>query len=436
MPRMKHPSLQISIHLHQTGGFSRRQVVKTLALATAGLAAAQMGQSLAWANSSTPGLKADAKKTNGANMKILILGGTAFTGPQLVRLAVGAGHTVTIFNRGKTEARIGGIPDSVERLVGDRDPKVGEGLKALEGDRTWDACIDLSGQYPRHVNASATLLKNRIKHYCYVSSISAYAQPYPLLIDENAPLATLADPTTEDMAGGANYGGLKAACEKAATEALPGLVAVIRPGLIVGPGDQTDRFTYWPVRFSLAAAGESVLCPGTPADPAQWIDVRDLAAWLLKLASDRPSGAFSAVGQPGSTMGSIIDACMAATGGKAKPVWVNAEFLEQQKVSPWSDMPVWVPRADKGGGSIAEIKFDKAVKAGLSFRPIKATVQDTLEWWPDELKRRENVGRELMEQAKKDGKPEPKLPAAEQLRAGITKERETATLQAWSTSKK
>ncbi len=435
MARMKHPKLPIVTRQTETAELSRRDVVKSIAIGAAGFTALQVGQTLAWAASSKPAAAADAKKPIAAKLKILVLGGTAFTGPQLVRLAVDAGHTVTIFNRGKTEARIGGIPDSVERLVGDRDPKVGDGLKALEGDRTWDACIDLSGQYPRHVAASATMLKGRIKHYSYVSSISAYAQPYPLLIDESAPLATLADPTTEDMAGGANYGGLKATCEKAAMDALPGLVAVVRPGLIVGPGDQTDRFTYWPVRFSRAAAGESVLCPGTPADPAQWIDVRDLAEWLLKLATDRPAGAFNAVGQPGSTMGSIIDACMAATGGKAKPVWASAEFLEQKNISPWSDMPVWVPRADKGEGSIAEMKFDKAAKAGLRFRPVKATVEDTLKWWPDEIKRRERVGKELVEQAKKDGKPEPKLPPAEQLRAGITIERETAALEAWSALK-
>ena len=436
MAQMKHPEWLIANCQTEIGELSRREVVKTIAVGAAGLAALQMGPAMARASGAKPAAADDDKKPTRAKMQILVLGGTAITGPQLVRLAMEAGHSVTIFNRGKTEARIGGIPDSVERLVGDRDPKVGDGLKALEGDRTWDACIDLSGQYPHHVGAAATMLQGRVKHYSYVSSISAYSQPYPMLIDESAPLATLADPTTEDMAGGANYGGLKAACEKAAIDALPGLVAVVRPGLIVGPGDQTDRFTYWPVRFSRAAAGESVLCAGTPADPAQWIDVRDLAEWLLKLANDRPTGAFNAVGQPGGTMGSIIDACMAATGGKAKPVWACAEFLEQQRVSPWSDMPVWVPRADKGEGSIAEMKFDKAFKAGLRFRPVKATVEDTLKWWPDEIRRRERVGKELVEQAKKDGKPEPKLPLAEQLRAGITSDRETAVLEAWSTSKK
>jgi len=436
MAQMKHPEWLIANCQTEIGELSRREVVKTIAVGAAGLAALQMGPAMARASGAKPAAAADDKKPTRAKMQILVLGGTAFTGPQLVRLAMEAGHSVTIFNRGKTEARIGGIPDSVERLVENRDPKVGDELKALEGDRTWDACIDLSGQYPHHVGAAATMLQGRVKHYSYVSSISAYSQPYPMLIDESAPLATLADPTTEDMAGGANYGGLKAACEKAAIDALPGLVAVVRPGLIVGPGDQTDRFTYWPVRFSRAAAGESVLCAGTPADPAQWIDVRDLAEWLLKLANDRPTGAFNAVGQPGGTMGSIIDACMAATGGKAKPVWACAEFLEQQRVSPWSDMPVWVPRADKGEGSIAEMKFDKAFKAGLRFRPVKATVEDTLKWWPDEIRRRERVGKELVEQAKKDGKPEPKLPLAEQIRAGITSDRETAVLEAWSTSKK
>lgn len=412
------------------GGLSRRELVRVMAVGAAGMLAAGTAAHAAglagWAGA--PKGKPEAGKGGGEKLKILILGGTAFTGPQLVRLAVDAGHTVTIFNRGRTEQRIGGIPDSVERLVGDRDPKVAEGLKALEGDRTWDVCIDLSGQYPRHVGASAKLLAGRVKHYTFVSSISAYTEPYPEKLDEEAPLAKLADPNTEDMAGGMNYGGLKAACEKAAMEAMPGKVAVVRPGLIVGPGDQTDRFTYWPVRFSRAAAGEAVLCPNDASDPAQWIDVRDLAEWMLKLAVDRPSGAFNAVGQPGSTMGSIVDACMAATGKKAKPVWGKLEVLMQERVTPWGDMPVWVPRPEKGQGWFGNVNFDKAVKAGLKFRPVQQTVSDTLAWWPSEMARRERVGKELTAQAEKDGKPAPKLPPHDQLRAGITAEREKAVL--------
>lgn len=409
---------------------TRRDAVRVMAVGAAAVLAAETAVRAAGLAGlgAKPKAEPAAKAGGGEKLKILILGGTSFTGPQLVRLAVDAGHAVTIFNRGRTEQRIGGIPERVERLVGDRDPKVADGLKALEGERAWDVCIDLSGQYPRHVGASAKLLAGRVKHYTYVSSVSAYAEPYPERLDEEAPLAQLDDPATEDMAGGRNYGGLKAACEKAAMEAMPGKVAVVRPGLIVGPGDQTDRFTYWPVRFSRAAAGEAVLCPNDPSDPAQWIDVRDLAEWLMRLAVDRPTGAFNAVGQPGSTVGSIVDACMAATGKKAKCVWCKLETLVQENVAPWGDMPVWVPRPNKGEGSLSTVSFAKAVKAGLKFRTVQETVNDTLAWWPEEMARRERVGKELTAQAEKDGKPAPKLPPHDQLRAGISAERERAVL--------
>lgn len=372
-----------------------------------------------------------------AKQRWLLLGGTAFTGPQLVRLLVDAGYEVAIFNRGKTEQRIGGIPDSVERLVGDRDPKVGEGLaaieKAVKAGRSWDFCVDLSGQYPRHVAASAELLKGHVGHYAYISSISAYAEPFPKVLDEKVPLAKLADPKTEDMAGGANYGGLKAACEDAVRTVYGDAGLVVRPGLIVGPGDQTDRFTYWPVRISRAKAGEKVLCPGVPLDPCQFIDVRDLAAWLIVAANNKLGGAFNAVGQPGMTIGKLIGACHAATGKKAELVWADRKFLERERISPWGDMPVWVPPPEKNAdgtseGYFGDVSFAKAAAAGLRFRSVEDTVKDTLAWWPTEVARRERVGKELVEKAEKEGKPAPKLAPSDQLRAGITADREAEAL--------
>ncbi|HYG69011.1 MAG TPA: NAD-dependent epimerase/dehydratase family protein, partial [Anaeromyxobacteraceae bacterium] len=215
--------------------------------------------------------------------RILILGGTGFLGPALVELARPRGHVLTLFNRGKTRPQL--FPD-VEKLQGDRDGK----LDALAG-REWDAVIDNSGYVPRHVKLSAELLAPRVKRYLFVSSISVYRDDVPPGSDEDAPLQTIADPANEDVR--ANYGALKALCEQAAEAAMPGRTAVVRPGLIVGPGDPTDRFTYWPVRLD---RGGEVVAPGDGADPTQVIDVRDFAAFMLGLVEGEDTGTYNAVG--------------------------------------------------------------------------------------------------------------------------------------------
>lgn len=308
-------------------------------------------------------------------LKILILGGTGYLGPATIEVALARGHEVSMFNRGKTRPDL--FP-GVEKLHGDRDPKKGDGLKALEG-RVWDVIIDNSAYYPRMVKASAELL-SKAKQYILISSISAYREPNPVGGDESAPLATMPDPTQETM--GKNYeyyGAQKALCEQAAEAAMPGRTTLVRPGYIVGPDDNSGRFTYWPVRFD---RGGEVAVPGTPTDPVQIIDVRDLGAWLVKLAEDGRMGAFNACGPEGRlAWGKVIDACVKAASKKATPVWVGSEMVDKAGVA----FPIWAaPSGDTKG--FATWKNAKAIKAGLRFRPVQATVADTLAWYREQEK--------------------------------------------------
>jgi 2'-hydroxyisoflavone reductase len=312
------------------------------------------------------------KSSAGGKKKILILGGTKFLGPAIVEAAIARGHTLTLFNRGKTAPQL--FPD-IEKLHGDRDPKKDPGLKALEG-RQWDAVIDDCGYFPRMVGASAELVAPNVKQYVYISSISCYAKNDVEGADETAELAKLADPTVETMGDGfANYGGLKALCEQAAEKAMPGRVAVVRPGYIVGPNDPTYRFTYWPDRFS---RGGDVIVPGEPSDPIQIIDARDLGEWVVKLVEDDTHGQFNACG-PAQRMswGEVVDACNAAGGKSAKLHWVKADELEKLGLG---EFPIWSPYAGDSKG-FHTWSNARAVKAGLKFRPVKDTAKDTLAWF-------------------------------------------------------
>ncbi|MBS1766628.1 MAG: twin-arginine translocation signal domain-containing protein [Acidobacteria bacterium] len=331
-------------------------------LATSAAAGAALG---------TSGLWGREPKTAPKPLRILILGGTGFIGPAVTTIAQARGHKVIFFNRGKTRTNL--FPE-VEKLIGDRDPKKGDGLKALEG-HDWDVVLDDSGQYPRMVGASASLLADHAKRYIYISSISCYKEPAPMNGDEDSPLATLADPTVETMGDQfQNYGGLKALCEQAAEKAMPGRVAVVRPGYIVGPDDYSGRFTYWPVRFD---KGGEIAVPGAPTDPLQVIDVRDLAAWLVKLAEDGTTGRFNAVGpEKRLDWGRVIKACQAATSAKTTPVWMDTDFILKQQDA---EFPIWAPYAGETKG-FHTWRNDRAMKAGLRFRPIEAIVKDTLAW--------------------------------------------------------
>ena len=341
-------------------------------------------------------------------LRILILGGTGFTGPHQVRYALARGHKVTIFNRGRE-----GNPwkGEVEELVGDRN--AGD-LKALAG-REWDACIDNPTTLPFWVRDAGRALHGHVGQYVFISTISVYADN-DKPADETAPLAryTGTDPLAETMESfrkdvGGLYGPLKAASEAEAERQFPGITTIVRPGLIVGPGDGTDRFTYWPVRL---AKGGDILAPGDGSDLVQFIDARDLAEWTIRMVESRTFGVFNATGpaQPLS-MRDMLAGIAAAVHAEPRLTWVPAKFLEEHNVSAWSDMPVWVPNEGDSAG-FARRDIGRAKAAGLTFRSLASTSAETLAWFRT-------------------------LPADRQakLRAGIAPEREAEVLAAWRASR-
>jgi 2'-hydroxyisoflavone reductase len=301
-------------------------------------------------------------------MRILIMGGTVFLGRALVEAALERGHELTLFNRGKSNP---GLFPQVEQLHGDRSVDLG----ALGGSR-WDAAIDTSGYVPRVVSMSAGLLADRIDHYTFVSTLSVYGNPQPGT-DESGPLATLQG-EPEEVVTGETYGPLKALCEQAAERAMPGHVFIPRPGLIVGPYDPTDRFTYWPHRV---AQGGEVLAPGRPERRIQFIDVRDLAEWIIRMAEGKRTGIYNAVGpEPPVTIGQLLDTAKVCSASDARFTWVSEPFLAEHGVQPWSELPVWVPESDPEVAGFFAVDSRKAVAVGLTFRPLTGTVRDTLEW--------------------------------------------------------
>lgn len=265
---------------------------------------------------------------------------------------------MTLFNRGQTNPEL--FPEA-EKLRGDRD----EDLGALE-ERDWDAVIDPSGFVPRIVRASAELLRKSVRHYVFVSSGSVYAEPYEPGYDETAPLVELEDPSSEDVMK--DYGALKAVCEEVVRKVFPEGHTNVRAGLLVGPHDGSGRFTYWPLRGSL---GGDVLAPGPPERLTQFIDVRDLGTWLVDACEGGINGTFNATGEP-LTMASALEAC-----GISEPVWVEEDFLLDQEVGPWMELPLWVPADHE---AFLQMSVAKAVAAGLSFRPVEETARDTLAW--------------------------------------------------------
>ena len=299
-----------------------------------------------------------------APMSILILGGTGFIGPHMVRYAVSRGHTVTLFNRGRTNTHL--FPD-LEKLVGDRDGD----LTALEG-RRWDAVIDNSGFVPRHVRDSATLLADSGR-YMFVSSISAYKDLTPPGITEDYEVGRLDDPTVEEVTG-ETYGPLKALCEEAVQDIFGDRANIVRPGYIVGPGDTSDRWTYWPVRV---AAGGDVAVPGTPEDPVQLIDARDLGGWMVRMVENGVGGVFNGVGPAEPVnMREMLEACRKVSGSEAVFHWVDAEFVAEQGAM----FPIWdSTTGDWGGAHLVDLS--RALETGYTSRPIAETISDTLEWW-------------------------------------------------------
>ena len=368
---------------------TRRDLIKSAAIAGGALSLGITPRSLAY-DQKIP----KAEKP----MRILILGGTGFIGPHQVRYALARGHKLTLFNRGKRNPNL--FPE-VEHLQGDRNGD----LKSLEG-KQWDVVIDNPTTLPRWVRDAAAVLKNSVKHYVFISTISVYSDGKTPNQDESGPVGKLDDPTVEKVTG-ETYGPLKALCEQAAAAAMPGKATTIRPGLIVGPEDPTDRYTYWPVRV---ARGGEVLAPGAPDDPVQYIDVRDLGEFTVKVIENRNFGIYNAVSAP-MPIAKMLDACNQAGGGKATFTWADAAFLEEQKVAPWSDMPVWIPPTGDEAG-FSRFSSARAVKLGLGFRDPVDTARATLDWFRTEPQDR---------QAK--------------LKAGLTPEREVEVLAAWHAKK-
>ncbi len=322
------------------------------------------------------------------SLRILILGGTGFTGPFQIEYALDRGHTVSIFNRGRTQPTVlPDVLDKVERLTGDRD----DDLEALKG-REWDAVIDNSSSIPRWTRETAELTKDSAKIYLFTSSLSAYSDNSKIGINEDDPVVQLEDPTVEEITG-ATYGGLKALCEEETRKAFPNGAIIVRPGLIVGPGDRSDRWTYWPVRV---ARGGEVMAPGTPDDPTQHIDARDLAEFQISLIEQRKLGTYNAVGPLSQlTMAGLLYGIRAVTSNlEISFTWVDADFLQEHEVRAWSEMTSWVPPRGEMAG-FSSFSNGRGVTAGLKFRPLAVTARDTLDWWatlPEERRANPRAG--------------------------------------------
>jgi 2'-hydroxyisoflavone reductase len=343
-------------------------------------------------------------------LNILILGGTGFTGPEQVRHALARGHKVTLLNR---NSRPGMFEGRVQQLVGDLSADV----SALKG-RQFDVVIDNPTAFPAWVRNAAQYLKGNTKHYIYISTISVYADNSVPGQDETAKTWEVpadVDPYTLVPEHATRYYAyLKSFSEKEVEKHYPGINTVIRPGLIVGPRDQSDRFTYWPVRI---AQGGRVLAPGTPNDATQFIDARDIAEWTVRMAEQRAFGTYNAFGpEKPLTMGAMLAGVREGVGGNAAFEWVPAEFLRGHNVNGWINMPAWVPSEGPGKGLLTRSNA-RALAKGLTFRPLPVTARETLEW---------HKTRPAEEQARVET-------AA---RAGITAARETEVLTAWAAEQK
>ena len=367
---------------------TRREFLRVSSTAGGALAVGMLAKEL----SASP-----TRQTGQRALRILILGGTSFIGPHQVRYALERGHEITLFNRGRTNTHL--FPD-VERLVGDR----ADDLESLRG-RSWDVAIDNSASNPDWVRRSAEFLRDSVDRYVYVSSRSAYADTSRIPMTAEAPTFTYETAGVHPGADSLPYGLRKALSEREAQAAFPGRATIVRPGLVIGPRDDTDRFTCWPVRIE---RGGEVLAPGDPSDPVQIIDARDLSEWMIRLAEDGQSGVYNAVGPATPRpMAELLYGIRAVTTTECRFTWVDTDFLLATGVRPYSHMPVWMPPRD-GREGFARFDLSPEVAAGLTFRPLAVTARDTLEFHHAR-------------------------PAARRadLMAGISAEREGEVLEAW-----
>src|SRR5947199_8381443 len=338
-------------------------------------------------------------------LRILILGGTGFTSPFQVKYALSRGHKVTVFNRGKTHPSE--LPKEVEQLIGDRNGQ----SKALKG-KQWGVCIDIATTVRAWVRDAAQILEGKVGRYVFISTISVYADT-STGPDENAPLAKYegADPFEETLeamkaSGYKTYGPLKALSEQETQKWFLDKSLIIRPGLIVGPRDETDRFTYWPVRID---RGGEVLAPGNPSDPVQFIDGRDLAEWTIRMVEKGETGIYNVTGPAKELgIGGMLDGIKGAPNSDATFALADVEFLKQQKVEAWSVMPAWA--GDELG--MPRTNTSRPLAKGLTFRPLADTARDSLAWFKSLPQDRQS-----------------------KLRAGLTPEREAEVLSAWNKKK-
>jgi 2'-hydroxyisoflavone reductase len=371
---------------------SRRDFIRAGAIAGAGLALTPVA-TRALGAAPVVAARASAKK-------LLILGGTGFIGPNTVKYALARGHEVTILTRGRSATKV----DGVEHLIADREGDLG-----VLSRRTWDAVLDNNARDYRWVSRSVQALRNSTGYYLFVSSISAYrTDPFSYAtagevrqtpVDESA--ARFTKPANFKDGDEAPYGLSKAISEDMVMQAFPRGACIVRPGLIVGPGDPTDRFTYWPVRVD---EGGEVLAPGNPNHSSQVIDQRDLTEWIVRLAEGGVTGVFNGTG-PATRMttAEMLAGCRAVTSTAVSFTWVPESFLAEHKVAIWSEMPAWAP-----GDPLEYVNVSKAVAAGLTYRPFAVTAHDTLEW---------DKARPAAERAKRV--------------AGMTRQREADILAAW-----
>ncbi|MEE8154595.1 MAG: SDR family oxidoreductase [Phycisphaerales bacterium] len=320
------------------------------------------------------------------NLRLLILGGTGFIGPHVVRHAIERGHTVTLFNRGRTNTHL--FPE-VEKLLGDRDGQI-DSLK----NRTWDVVLDNTGYVPRQVRDSAQLLKGNVGRYLFTSTRQVFADFRAPDKKEDAPKENV----------GQSYGALKVLCEQAVNDVYGDLATIVRPTAVAGPNDRSDRFTYWPVRIN---RGGEVLAPGDYTDPIQYIDVRDLAEFMIHLLENDTPGSFNAAGPEADlSVAEFLYGCRAITSANVRFTWVPADFLAEHNVQPRRGMPLWSSPKEEGE-TRSPVNRDKAVAHGLKFRPLAVTARDTLDWFLSKPKDQQR------------------------LRRGISAEREAEVLAAW-----